>query len=193
MTDIFKLPEEIPGPFQRALKYGTLTGIVLVLLQIIMYGWVFPDDMQAAPTWFQATQYVITLGGVLMCIREYRDQDRMGDISYGKAFVTGLWTVFWISILMAVYVYGNGKLFPEKLEKFKVVATQAIEKQYDDGKLSEKQYEMSKEFTEKLMEPLWLCMITFINFLITGIIISLVGSWLHRVVFKPKVNGQNNG
>ena len=179
----------MPGPFQRTIKWGTITGVAIAMIQWLVF-YMILDPNTPPPAWFSVIQFLIAFTGVILCVKEYRDHDLNGEISYGKAFSTGLLTMLWVTIVVMMYVYISTKLSPDRIEIMKETATEAIQKQYDDGKLSEKQFESAMEMTEKLMQPLWLTLITFFNIFIPGVILSLLAAWLHKVFFKP-VNAES--
>ena len=66
MNSEFKLPEKMPGPFQRTIKWGTITGVAIAMIQWLVF-YMILDPNTPPPAWFSVIQFLIAFTGVILC------------------------------------------------------------------------------------------------------------------------------
>ncbi|HKK79438.1 MAG TPA: DUF4199 domain-containing protein [Phaeodactylibacter sp.] len=100
-------PEEV-SPWPTGSRYGVLASLVLIALSLVMYisGMV---DMTGQDTTSSILSNVATFGivvaALVLAIKQHRDQELAGLISYGRAFYVGFIVLLVLSLIQSVYTY----------------------------------------------------------------------------------------
>jgi hypothetical protein len=115
--------------------------------------------------------YLIIIGGIILGIKNFRDQEQQGFISYGRAVGAGVLTVVFASVIMAIFNFVLFKVIdPNLLEKgIEVARTQMMEKNLTDD-----QIEMALKMTRMIMSPAVMVIMTIIGNVFIGTIFSVI-------------------
>jgi riboflavin transporter FmnP len=115
--------------------------------------------------------YLIIIGGIILGIKNFRDHEQQGFITYGKAVGAGVLTVVFASIIMAIFNYILFKVIdPNLIEKgMEIARTQMMEKNLNDD-----QIEMAMKMTRTIMSPGVMAIITILGNAFMGTIFSLI-------------------
>ena len=145
---------------------GAILGAALVIYTLILY-----MTNLTYSTGLGYVSYLIMIGGIVLGIKNFRDQEQEGFISYGRALGVGMLTVMFASIIMAVFVYILYTIIdPGLVEKGIEIARNKMA-----GKnLSDDQIEMAINMTKKFMTPTFMVIGTIIGYAFFGLIFSLV-------------------
>ncbi|HER09408.1 MAG TPA: DUF4199 domain-containing protein [Bacteroides sp.] len=117
------MEEKIKRPFLKpALIYGTILGVVGILLSLIFY---FLD--LTFKSWTQWLSLAVGIVVLTYCLIAYRKEYMGGFASYGRLFLMALAIGFTASVIGAVFTYIlYAFIDPELLEKSRIVAQEAI-------------------------------------------------------------------
>ena len=156
-------------PYQTAMKYGALTGIVLILDSVSLYAL---DLMQNRG--LQYIGYLILLVGIILGTKEYRDKIRGGSISYSQALGAGVLISVFAGILLAFYTFIFVKfIYPGFIEKMKQIAEQQM---IEKRGMSDEQAEQAMKYASMFMSPGVMAFMIVISYAFFGLLLSLITS-----------------
>jgi hypothetical protein len=116
-------------PNKTVFKWAAMTALVLILLIYVFY---FADVDQKS--YLNYLSYLPFLGGLVMSVKNHRDEELGGYISFGRAFSTGFRFSSLLSIFMGLFMLIYFKwLNPEVLEQGLIEAENQM---LDQGKSS---------------------------------------------------------
>lgn len=153
------------------LKYGliiTLAGAAMLIIQDLagLYG----EHIQylSAISW---TGYIIPAVGLFLAIKEKRDKELAGSISYGKCISTGMLTSLISGILgtmvQFLFVSFVNPNFAEHLMDFQ-------RQQMLDNGVPADQADVAMGMVQFMFSPLMMSVMAFVSAMVSGIIISLI-------------------
>jgi len=158
--------EKKKSAFSIALKYAIITALASFIYSLIVYllG-VFTQS------WVSWLSYAILLAGLIFTVKDRRDKDLGGFISFGEAFgagflfciITGIFSVIF-SLIMIQFIA------PDMIDQILKVTQQ---KMMDKG-MSDDQIQMAMGYTKKFLTPGWMALWVLIGTAFFGCILSLI-------------------
>src|SRR4030095_2135044 len=149
-----------------AFKYAIITALAIFILSIILYITNLYLNQSAS-----YISYLVLLVGLVFAVKNRRDKDLGGYITYGEAFKTG----FLFSVITTIIV----TVFSFIMMQF--IATDMIdnilkttEQRMIDKGMTDDQVTMAMNFTRRLMTPGWLALIGVVFFTLVGLVLSLI-------------------
>lgn len=156
-----------PTMFQTTLTWGLITGFAGVVYTLILY---FSDMMMNKGLSYVGI--IISIIGIYLGTKAYRDQSLGGYISYGKALGTGVMISLFAAIISVVFmILLYTVIDTELVDK---MMSMANEKNIERG-LSEEQAQQAMEMGKKFFIPFAVIGGLFFSVLV-GFIISLITS-----------------
>src|SRR3546814_17779955 len=148
------------SPVKNALKWGLITGAALIVLSLIQYA---TGTMQNKV--IQWLSYVLMAIGIVLAIREHRDKELGGYITYGRAVGAGVLTALFTGVLLTVFTYlFYGFIAPAAMAELIRIQEEQL---YQNG-MSDEQIEGSITIlTQGLRFLIVLTMITFMVLVIS--------------------------
>ena len=152
--------------FNTALKYAIITSLAALIFSIIMY--MTGLYLNQGISWLS---FVILLAGLIFAVRDRRDKELGGFITYGQAFSQG----FLFTLLLSVFGVITGYIMlnfiaPDMIEEtLKMSEQKLIEKGLTDD-----QVKMGMDMTRRFMTPVWMMIWIFVGNIIMGLILSLI-------------------
>lgn len=168
IDEINSIEQKKTSLFSNSLKYGLYTGIASVLLSLIFYTLDLTHE-----SYLQWLGYVILITGIVLATINYRDKLNGGFISYGNAFLTGLYVTIITAIITVFYffIYIN-YIDPNFTKELLDMSEQnMVDKGYSD-EMIDQQLSMASKF----MSPVWMLIFGFGGSVIMGVIFSLITS-----------------
>ncbi len=171
---------------RNVLIFGLVLGTILGVHAIYMMNVVCnnPDMRSNDVVGYAAMIVVFSL--IFFGVRNYRNNELGGVISFGKAFRTGAWmalvgsTVYVVFGLTYYYVFA-----PEFLDKYILhVLSQATRNGATAAELAAKTEEMN-QFREMYRNPVFAVLISYAEVLPVGLVVALVSS----LILKKKPEG----
>lgn len=167
-------PEEV-SPWPTGSRYGLLASLVLIALSLVMYlsGMV---DMTGQDTTSSVLSNVVTFGTIVvalvLAIKQHRDQELAGLISFGRAFYVGFIVILVIGIVQAIYAYVffafiEPDMISEMLEMTK-------EQMMDQQGMSASDAENAMGMMSWTFTPAMFAVFGLLGTLIIGVIIDLI-------------------
>lgn len=167
-------PEEV-SPWPTGSRYGLLASLVLIALSLVLYllGVV---DMTGQDTTSSILSNILTFGivvtALVLAIKQHRDQELGGMISFGRAFYVGFIAMLVISLVQAVYTYVffafiEPGLISEMLEITK-------EQMMDQQGMSASDAESAMGMMSWTFTPSMFALFGLLGTLLVGVIIDLI-------------------
>lgn len=154
------------GMFMPALQYGFLTAIALIALTLFIY---FAGMITVK--WTSWIGYGILLAGIMIATVAYRNEHRGGFINYGTALGFGTLTIFFASLITAIFTFIFYKfLAPDALAQVKAAAeVQILETNPNIG-------DQELDLAMRFVSPVLMSITTVFSYTFLGFVISLITS-----------------
>lgn len=152
--------------FSNGVKYGLYTGAATVLLMLLFYA----IDL-GRENYVQWIGTIVLIAGIVMGTINYRDKLNGGYISYGNAFLTGLYVTVVTAVITVIYsiIYVE-YLDPGAMQYYMEMAEQ---KMVDKG-LSDEMIDQQMAMAEKFATPTFRIVVGLLASTIIGAVISLI-------------------
>lgn len=157
-----------PSKLKSALNFGAVIGLCLVIITILTYLF----ELYEAK-WIQLLNYAILIGGIAKGIKDYRDKQLGGNISYGSALGYGALLALSASVVVSFVNYIYLKFIDDGLIMYSLEAAEMA--MYDAG-MEDEQIEMAMQMQSKMFSPGGIAIIGVFATTIFGFIISLIAS-----------------
>jgi hypothetical protein len=163
------------------MSYGAIYGLGASVVTFLFY--FLGADLQSKIP--QLLGYIILITTIVYAIKNYRDKDLNGAISYGHALGTGVLVGLFGGIITAFFtVLLFTFIDPELIEK---IISKATEQMTEKG-MTEEQMDMGIRMTRKFMTPGFL----FIFAMIGSAFMSLIFSLIIAAIMKKDPNPFRN-
>lgn len=169
------------------LTYGTIAGLIVAILMSFSM-WLCMDSPNFDGAMILGyTIMLVSMAFILVGVKRHRDRNLGGVISFGKAFLTGLYialiaSTFYVIAWLIIY-YG---FMPDFMDRFvDIMLTQAKESGISEAVYNAQVAEMNN-MKEMYKNPLFVILFTYFEILPIGILVSLVSAliWKRKM---PKV------
>ncbi|MCD4679385.1 MAG: DUF4199 domain-containing protein [Bacteroidales bacterium] len=153
---------------KTALTYGLALGGILILLELLFYS--FDLDPKSKIRW---VSILVLIGAVVIGVKNFRDKDLNGYITYGKSvslsFLIGIYSAVLVSIFMFFFItYIDPGMIDVILEQ----AEEEILK--TNPNMSDQEFDMAMSYTEKFTTPVWITIWSFLALTVQAIIAALI-------------------
>lgn len=163
------MKQDQPSKLKSALNYGALLGLILMIISLIIY--VF--QMYDANKWLSWVSMAILVGGLVMGIKNFRDKESGGFISYGGAVKYGTLVALFAGIITSFFTYIYLGYVDDGFLQHQLMVQE--DEMYNQG-MPDEQIEMAMEWTRKFMAPGILAISGVIMNTLIGFIISLIAA-----------------
>lgn len=156
--------------WKQGLSYGIYTGLATILLSLIFY----IADVYGEK-WTSYIVYLILLGGIILSSVNYRNNRLGGYITYGKSVSVGFLTGVFAGIIAAIFVY----FFITYLgEEYIETALEKAEEGMLEARpdMSDEELDMALKWTQNMMKPGWMTIITVFATAFFSLIFALIAS-----------------
>ena len=152
--------------FSTALKYAIITALAMFIFSIILY--ITNLYLNQSLSWIS---YLIMLAGLVFAVKDRRDKDLGGFISFGEAFKTGFLFCIITGAVGAVFsVIMMNFIAPDMIgEILKKAENDMIAKGLPD-----EQIKIAMEWTRKFTTPLMIAIWSIVGSAVFGAILSLI-------------------
>ncbi|HUM47095.1 MAG TPA: DUF4199 domain-containing protein [Chitinophagales bacterium] len=152
--------------FSTALKYAIITALAMFIFSIILYitGMYLNNGMN----WLS---YIIMLAGLVFAVKDRRDKDLGGFLSFGEGFKAGfLFCIITGAIGMVFSLIMMNFIAPDMMDEIlKKAEADMINKGLPDS-----QIQVAMEWTRKFTSPLWIAIWSLVSSAFFGAILSLI-------------------
>ena len=157
---------ENPSPVKNAMNYGAIIGIALIIISLLFY--MMNETTSEIQNYLG---YLVLAVGVYLGVKNYRDNELNGLMSYGKALGSGTLISFFASIIMAFYLYIFIFFIDPSLVD--VILEQAENDMIDAGQ-SDEQIALAMKYTRMFVTPFWMSIMSVVVYTVIGFVFSLI-------------------
>jgi hypothetical protein len=170
---------------RTVIKYGLISGLISSVMMVITS--LLTDRIGADKS--EIIGYIALIACFLFVyfgMVSFRDNEGNGKVSYGKALVIGLLITAISSVCYVItWVIIYHTMFPDFMEKYSAqVLANMKAKGASATEISKKTTEM-QQYTRMYKNPVMMCLITFMEPLPVGIIISFISALIVQIRRKP--------
>jgi len=159
---------------QIILKYGLISGALASAFMAVTMGVCYSTGNSGGMV-LGYTAQVLALSFVYVAVKNYRDKQNGGIISFGKALQIGLLISF-IACTMYVVTWAIEYNFflPDFMEKYSAHMIQDAQQSGKSAAKINEQIVQAKQWKEFYKSPFWFALFTYLEIVPTGLIVSLV-------------------
>lgn len=148
------------------LGYGLILSVAMIVFILLIFLTV--EDKQSPLNYLS---YLILLAGILMAQINYRNKYLGGYIEYGKAFVVGMLTALFASIIVGIFTFVFFKYIdPGAMEEIMAMS----EQQMMDRGMSDLEIEQGMDMAKRFNTPGMYTTFAVLSNFIIGVVISLI-------------------
>ena len=153
---------------------GTINPALMLGFVLVIYTLIFYFIGRMYETYVGLISMAISIVGLVLCIRAFRNDSRNGILSYGGAVGAGTVTSLYAGIILAIFTLLLYKVIdPDQIEKY---YTFLEEQMIAQGRATETQMEFAMDFNRKLLTPFTLPILGILGNVFSGVIISLIAA-----------------
>ncbi len=157
-----------PSLLKCTMNYGAMLGLALIIYSLLL--WMFDASTNQ---YLGYISFIITITGIVIATRTYRDQEQGGFITYGRALGVGTLTSLFAGIITSFFTY----LLYTVIDPGLVAKTHAIMEQgYYDAGLTDSQIEMAMNMAKRFTNPVMMAVLGLFSSVLMGFIFSLITS-----------------
>ncbi|MGB0176141.1 MAG: DUF4199 domain-containing protein [Owenweeksia sp.] len=158
---------------RNILIFGLVTGAILSINMIIVVNMLYDNPDFASNEFLGYATMVVILSLIYFGIRNYRNKQLDGFISFGKAFKAGFLIALVASTMYVVtWLFYYYLFVPDFME---VYSTHVLEQCTSPDELASRKEEMEM-FSEMYENPLFVVLLTYSEVLPVGLIVTLLSS-----------------
>ncbi|MFA7379702.1 MAG: DUF4199 domain-containing protein [Bacteroidia bacterium] len=148
MTTIDQQPF-VNAPMNRtAMKWGAIMGFAGIILTLVFY--FISGKLDTKNPFQMVLGFAIIIGGLIMCVKEQRDELQNGYISFGRALGVAMLAVLFSSIISGFFTYVFLKFgAPDLMQN---MLTEMEDTLREQGK-NDEEIEMTINMMGKMMQP----------------------------------------
>jgi len=152
--------------FSTALKYAIITGLASFIFSLITYSTGL--YLNQAVNWLV---YIILLAGLIFTVKDRRDKDLGGYMTFGEGFGAGFLFCVLFGVLSIIFsLIMMNFIAPDMISE---IMKQTEQKMIDKG-MSDDQIQLAMSYTKKFMTPAWMALWIMVGIGIFGCILSLI-------------------
>lgn len=166
-------------------KYGLISGVLIATWAVSTIALCHNTGNYNSSMLLGYTAQVLALSFVYVGVKNYRDKQNGGVISFGKALQLGL-LISLVACTIYVVAWGIDYIFfiPDFMEKFSAHMIKTAQESGKSAAEISKQVAQAKQWKELYKSPLWFALFTYAEIVPTGLIISLIVA----LILKRKVS-----
>lgn len=162
--------------------YGTIIGIVLCINMVLMVNIIYNNPEVKANDFVGYAAMVVMFSLIYFGVRNYRNKQSGGTISFGKAFKAGaLIALVASTIYVVIWLFYYYLFVPDFIDAY----TKRVLSTCSPSDLEAKTREMAN-FKEMYKNPLFVVFITYSEVLPVGLAVALISA----LIVKKKANKQ---
>ena len=176
------------SPWPTGSRYGLLAGLVLVVFALVvdLAGLVDYTAQGGGSNWIvNIINWGITVAAIVLAVRQHRDEELGGFISFGRSFNVGFIVSLIIAVITLVWAYVFFSFIEPGLIEEIVAASR--EQMIEQQGMSEEQAEQGLNMMSWMFTPVMMSVMGGIFSLIAGILFSLVVGAIMKKVHPASV------
>ncbi|WP_435354319.1 DUF4199 domain-containing protein [Emticicia sp. SJ17W-69] len=156
---------------------GAISGIIVSLFLVFSVGYCYATSNFQGNMWVGYASMLLAFSLTFVGIKNFRDKQNEGVISFGKAFQIGLYiSLIASSFYVITWLIDYYFFIPDFMEKF---GGQAVESAKSSGASASEISKISTEiesYKEMYKTPLGVILLTYMEILPVGLVVSLISA-----------------
>ncbi|MEQ8907721.1 MAG: DUF4199 domain-containing protein [Vicingaceae bacterium] len=158
-------------------KYGFIGGLIVSLFMCFTIPFMDADTDMSGSMWMGYASMVVALSTIFIGIRSYRNQELGGVISFGKAFLVGLYIALIASTLYVITWMILSEFFmPNFMTDYVEATVSSMQAAGESQTAIDAKIAEMDQMAEMYKNPLFKTLITYTEILPVGILISLISA-----------------
>ena len=150
------------------MNYGAMLGLALVIYTLLLWMLELSDNRVLG-----YISIIITITGIVLATKNFRDQVQGGFITYGRALAVGTLTALFAGIITSFFTFIlHTFIDPGLIDKTFAI----MEQGYIDAGMSDSQIEMMIDMAKRFTNPVMMAVFGFAGSAFIGFIFSLITS-----------------
>ncbi|MEO5910978.1 MAG: DUF4199 domain-containing protein [Pelobium sp.] len=176
---------------KKVWKYGLIAGALVSLWMVASIAYCYSTQQFEGSIWLGYASMIIAFSMIFVGVKNYRDKELNGIISFGKAFKMGLTISLVASTLyMLVWLIDYYVFVPDFMDKFTEHSISQIQENIDGTEVKAKIEEMNS-MKELYKNPLMVILFTYLEILPVGLVVSLITAFILKRKNKETVLSRN--
>ncbi len=157
------------------LKYGLIAGGILAGVMLISFSLIPLETQLQVGQYFGYGSMLVAFSSIFFAVRSYREKDLGGSISFGKAFVVGLFISLIASTLYVItWMVMSEFMAPDFMEQYMNAAIQNMQDAGNSTTEIEAYKTEMNTWVEYYKNPLIKAALTYMEVLPVGLLVSLI-------------------
>ena len=166
---------------KNVIVFGSISGLILLIILVTSTMVCYSNEDFSGNMWLGYSSMLVAFSFIFIGIKNVRDKLNGGYISFGKAFKVGMYisliasTIYVVTWLVEYYIF-----IPDFMDKYLAhVLREATKDGATAAELKSKKDEMAV-YTDMYKTPLGVIVLTYLEVLPVGLIISLIAAAILR-------------
>lgn len=156
---------------------GIIAGLIVSTMMVITFNIYNQDENLEMGMLIGYTTMIIAFSLIFVGIKNYRDKQNNGSVSFGKAFLIGLYitliaATFYVATWMVEYFY----FLPDFAEKYSASVIEAAKAKGASQQELALTIKKMDEFKVMYKNPLFVILMTYVEILPVGLLVSLIAA-----------------
>jgi len=166
-------------------KYGLISGALIATWAVSTIALCYNSNNYVGNMLLGYTAQVLALSLVYVGVKNYRDKQNGGVISFGKALQLGL-LISLVACTMYVVAWAIDYNFfiPDFMEKYSAHMIKSAQQSGQSAAQISAQIAQAAQMKEMYKNPFWFALFTYLEIVPTGLIVSLIVA----LILKKKTN-----
>lgn len=153
--------------------FGLVMGLILCINMVIMVNMLYTNPEYKSNDLLGYAVMLVVFSLIFFGVRDYRNKELRGKISFGRAFTTGLLIALVASTLyVAAWLFYYYLFVPDYLDKY---ISHVLNQCTSESEVAAKTKEMAG-FKKMYSNPLFVTLITYSEVLPIGLVVALVSA-----------------
>jgi hypothetical protein len=157
---------------KNVLVFGIIAGLIVTAMMIWSTAQFYTNTNWQPSALLGYTTMLVAFSFIFVAVRNYRDKYNEGSVTFGRAFLIGLYITLIASVMYVVVWMIDYYLFvPDFLEKYTERMMQEAASKGEDTATMQAEMEVYKKL---YTNPLYVVLLTFAEILPVGLVVSLI-------------------
>jgi len=170
---------------KTVLVFGLIAGFIVSIFMVLTMANCIDSSNFEHSMWLGYTAMIIAFSFVFVGIKNFRDKNNGGAITFGKAFQTGLWiTLIASTMYVTVWLVDYYFFIPDFMDKYSAHMIEQVKASGASAAELDKTVTQMASFKEMYKNPVMVILFTYLEILPVGLVITLISS----LILKRKTN-----
>ncbi|QQL48962.1 DUF4199 domain-containing protein [Mucilaginibacter ginkgonis] len=173
---------------KNVLTFGGIAGFVFILWMTFLYTACYNNPNYEGSLWLGYGSMIVAFAFIFVGVRNYREKYNNGTITFGKAFLVGLYiALIGSTVYVGAWLVDFYGFMPDFMDKYVAhTLSQMKARGASPAEIAKQKADMAN-YIEMYKSPFGVIILTYIEVLPVGLLIALIAA----LVLKKKPAGDN--